>query len=282
MERRSEASKLTRRSLLRKGLAWLVSISIGGALYSFFAERNWIELRQVDLRLPRLPEAFRGIKVVHFSDLHLGFYMDVNSLTNVIEIINSSRPDLICFTGDFVDKSVGGLSDISPLLSRLEAPLGKFAALGNHDYFHAYEDVNSTLQSGGFQVLINKNAVIERNGERVFIVGVDDALFGSPDLEKAMDGIGLEEFVLLLAHEPDFAEVVKNHSIDLQLSGHSHGGQIRIPFVGHIVTPPLARKYIAGLYKLGNLALYVNRGIGTTIFPFRFYCRPEITLFHLN
>jgi uncharacterized protein len=163
-------------------------------------------------------------------------------------------------------------------LRNLRAPFGLWAVLGNHDAFSDPDRITSTLRAEGIQVLLNQSAPIENNGARFWLGGVDDVLGRAADLDTTLHDIPADEATVLLAHEPDYADHVRHFPVDLQLSGHSHGGQVVLPLIPPLYLPELARKYIAGLYQLGRLTLYTNRGIGTVGLPIRMNCPPEITL----
>ncbi|WJH32284.1 metallophosphoesterase [Paenibacillus sp. CC-CFT747] len=278
-------SRLTRRTFLRKSLfaAGALPMLLGaGGLYGVFGERYWIQIQKIKLAPGRLPAAFHGMRVVQFSDTHLGKYYSVNRLAHMAELVQRQKPDLICFTGDLFDSQYGRVNPgIIPILSRLKAELGKFAVLGNHDMRLGADSVRDVLEKADFTVLVNGNRPVGKGGERFRVAGVDEMIYGQPDLKKALIGAKQEEFVLLLCHEPDFADTAMKFSVDLQLSGHSHGGQIRIPGIGSLFTPELGQKYSIGLYSFEEKGfhVYTNRGIGTTLFPIRLHCRPEITVF---
>jgi predicted MPP superfamily phosphohydrolase len=233
-----KSSKLSRRSMLKKLLSMLALVT-AGPLYSFYAERNWLEINEVDLHMPKIPQSFDGLKLVHFSDLHLGFYFEVRDLERVVEIINLQQPDIICFTGDLIDEVYDYFPEMIPILKKLKAPLGKYAIVGNHDYLTDVQQVIKALEASDFKVLINQSVRVSLHGENIYIAGIDDALRGKPKAEKALAGGGENDFTILLAHEPDFADMSSRYPIQLQLSGHSHGGQIRLPLIGHIATPLL-------------------------------------------
>jgi uncharacterized protein len=168
------------------------------------------------------------------------------------------------------------------ILRELHAPLGIFAVLGNHDHGRNPQLIARVLDANGITVLRNFGLYVERAGARLWIAGVDDALGGGANLDLALRGIPQDEATVLLAHEPDYADAVRGYPVDLQLSGHSHGGQVRLPLVGAPFLPRLARKYPWGLRQLGSLTLYTNRGIGTTFLPVRLNCPPEVTLLTLR
>jgi predicted MPP superfamily phosphohydrolase len=278
---------MSRRSFLKQaGLAigGLSLAGIGTSVHAFFFERFWYEIRQVKLEFPNLPAAFSGMRILQFSDIHLGHFFDNERLAAVIERLGSLYADLICFTGDLFDVNIGNDSErTTSQLATLEAPLGKWACLGNHDYWAGSSPVTRILEKADFQVLNNASQTIRRGGETIRIAGIDDWLKGKPNLDLAVGGPPDSEFTLLLAHEPDIADLTQRYPVDLQLSGHSHGGQISLPVISSFAAPPKGRKYIAGLYEFpgSGLKLYTNRGIGTTIIPFRLFCRPEITVFTL-
>ncbi|MCZ8514586.1 metallophosphoesterase [Paenibacillus filicis] len=281
------SEELTRRAFLKK--AGLAAVAAAGAAaagggYARWVEPRWLELTQVTVHMARLPLAMDGARVVQFSDLHLGFHYDAADLLKLTRVINSLRPDALCFTGDLVDYSVGpDGTAAAEALGAMQARLGKFAVLGNHDYYGKAGEVAELLGKGGFRVLRNESARLEYGGSRVWLAGVEDQWEGKPDLKQALKAVPREDCTVLLSHCPDYADIAAEHSVDLQLSGHSHGGQVRVPFYGHVFTPLYARKYVMGLYDLGGrLQLYVNRGIGVSIHPIRFWCRPELTVFTLK
>ncbi|UOF90942.1 metallophosphoesterase [Fodinisporobacter ferrooxydans] len=253
-------------------------------IYSSIIERFWFRIQHVRIPIVRLPKPFSQFRIVLISDIHMGFFFSQKHFRSVVEEINKLHPDMICFAGDLLDSDscVASMGSTIPLLRKLAAPYGKFAILGNHDYRAGIQHVVSGLEKGGFRVLINEHTVIQKDAEVMFIVGLDDILKGKPNPEQAFEGIPEDACTLLLVHEPDFADVSKKLPIQLQLSGHSHGGQVRIPFIGPIVTTKFGRKYVSNLYHFDSFKLYTSRGIGTTGLPVRFCCRPEITVITLE
>ena len=168
------------------------------------------------------------------------------------------------------------------LLRQMTAPYGLWAVLGNHDEGTDHKHVTRALQAENIQVLANQSQAIERDGARFWLAGVNDVLSKTADLSKTLRTVPANEAVILLAHEPDFADHAAKFPIDLQLSGHSHGGQIRIPFLPPFYLPTLGRKYVLGTYRVGPLTLYTNAGLGTIGVPARLNCPPEITLLTLR
>ena len=168
------------------------------------------------------------------------------------------------------------------LLGQLRAPGGVFAVLGNHDVLVNAHYVADVLKAHAIRVLQNANYPIERGGLRLWLAGVEDVLHGKPSIALSLKGIPAGEATILLAHEPDFADLASRHPVQLQLSGHSHGGQIRIPLLGAPYLPALSNKYPYGYYRVGRMQLYTNRGIGTILLPLRFDAPPEVTVFTLH
>ncbi|GIP38728.1 metallophosphoesterase [Paenibacillus sp. J31TS4] len=282
----SEA-KLTRRQFLQKGrslLAALLTAPPAAYLYARFTEPYFLQIKRVPLTLPRLPDAFSGFRVLQFSDVHLGFHFPLKRLQRLVAHMNELGPDLVVFTGDLFDSKLFDEVAHSQALEQLKAPFGKLAVLGNHDYYDAADRTADVLTEGGFTVLRNAAVPLTRGTSRLWIAGVEDAWEGKPQLAKALAPTPADACRLLLSHAPDLADQAAGHGIDLQLSGHSHGGQVRLPFYGPVVTPPpFGRKYVMGHYQLpGGLQLYTNRGLGTSMQPYRFFCRPELTLFTLH
>lgn len=282
---------LTRRQFLASsalGAAGLAAIG-AGALYH---DTTALKITRLQLPLRRLPPRFDGLRIVQLSDFHYDRYVDVRVITSAVQAANQLQPDLVVLTGDFVTQgpftgqydppSARDAEPCSHILSRLRSRLGIFAVLGNHDYYTDPNVVAEILRSRGFRVLRNQSFAVEENGARLWIAGVNDVVAGADDLEAALQQVPPSEPVVLLAHEPDFADWVPPHRVDLQLSGHSHGGQIVLPVIGPPYLPPLARKYPWGLRRLGPLTLYTNRGVGTITLPVRFNCPPEITLLTLR
>lgn len=279
---------LSRRSFLKHSLLAVGSLGLLAGMsgaYGIFGEPNWIQTTTVQLSYKRYPASFAGMRIVQFSDTHISRYYGLSHLTRLVQLLQRQEPDILVFTGDLFDSRQGEISDdVIPVLSQLQAPYGKFAVLGNHDLRMDAKRITEVLEKSGFQVLVNENRKISRGEESIRIVGVDEMFHGNPNLPLALQGVDQDEFALLLAHEPDFADFASKYAIDLQLSGHSHGGQIRIPFYGSVFTPDLGQKYSMGLYNFDGTEfhVYTNRGIGTTLLPIRFNCRPEITVFVLE
>jgi predicted MPP superfamily phosphohydrolase len=184
----------------------------------------------------------------------------------------------------FLDKkqAANSAEPCARMLRELKPPMGMFAVLGNHDVNSDHRWITEIIEANGIPVLRNRSVPIEKGIARFWLAGVDDVLEGKPDLDLTLRSVPPEETVILLAHEPDFADQAARHPVDLQLSGHSHGGQIWLPGIGAPWLPPLGREYPRGLRKVGGLTLYTNIGLGTIRLPVRLNCPPEITMLRLR
>ena len=259
------------------------------AFYAGEIARHELEIVYLTITLPRLPDAFAGMKIVQISDFHFEEYTEPAFLDAIVRKVNAVAPDLVVLTGDFVSTnplprhfSVGLGYRCAEHLSRLTCPL-RYAILGNHDCVVGSHAITDALHTHGIPVLGNSSVPLERNGERVWLAGIKDVLEDRPDLGAALPaGRSKQEPLILLAHEPDFADYVVGRQVDLILSGHTHGGQILLPLLPPLLLPDMGIKYVHGLFRMRDgMQLYVNRGIGAVTLPFRFRCQPEMTVITL-
>ncbi len=281
-------NKLTRRQMLGRTMLALGAAAMG---YGFLLEPRRQVVERVEVRLKRLPSEFEGFRIAQLSDIHFGPYMTSEFVREAVEEINGLQPHLVALTGDFVSHPLGkpagreGARHIHPCaeeLRRLRADYGRFAVLGNHDHWNHPATVRNALDLSGLPVLLNQAVALEKDGARLWVAGLNDALERTADIERALHGVPADEATILLVHEPDYADHAAKFPVDLQLSGHSHGGQVRLPWLGAPILPALARKYPMGLYRVGNLQVYTNRGLGVINPPVRWNCPPEITLLTLR
>jgi len=281
---------LDRRRFLKQFL--VAGIGVGTAAASvdgFLFEPEDPVVERITVRLPRLPESFHGFRIAQMSDFHFGPYIGKPQMERAVQITRSLKPDLVALTGDFVSApffrhhGIAGARHAEPcsqVLQQLtECPM--LAVLGNHDHWNGADLIEETLTSHGVKVLRNASLPLERDGKRLWMVGIDDVIEHAADANKSFAGVPREESKIVIVHEPDFADEIARYPADLQLSGHSHGGQVWIPGLGAPILPELATKYPRGLYQISNLQLYTNRGIGVITPPVRLNCRPEITLITL-
>jgi len=274
----------------RRFLLGTAAATLALAADSILFEPNRPRIVRQNLSLPRWPERLNGFTIALLSDFHYDPYFSQHPLRAAIPMVNALHPDLIALGGDFVSQPLIGddrkaafaAEPCAQLLRQMTAPHGLWAVLGNHDQATDHRHVTRALQAENIQVLANQSQPIEHDGARIWLAGVNDVLTSTPDLPSTLHPVPAHEAVILLAHEPDFADEASQFPIDLQLSGHSHGGQVRLPFLPPLFLPPLARKYVRGSYTVGPLALYTNAGLGTVGLPVRLNCPPEITLLTLN
>jgi hypothetical protein len=272
---------MTRRSFLKAGAV----AAIGIPLYAAEISRHEISVERHTIQLRRLPEQFRGLRIVQISDFHYAEYTEPFFLREVVHQVNRLKPDVVLFTGDFVsiglfseERTKGFAYKCAEVLSGVECPL-RYAVLGNHDATFAKDSVIDALAVHKLPLLDNAFEPLERGGKRLWFAGSGDVSYHQMNLDKAVppasriDG----EPVILMVHEPDVLPLVARYNVDLMLSGHTHGGQVRFPFLPAMMLPPLGKDYVEGLFRHGPTQLYVNRGIGTVGVPMRFNCPPEIT-----
>jgi uncharacterized protein len=285
--------KLSRRTFIKRtfgSFLTMVSAGYGGYFYAHQIEPRLLKINKHEIQHVDIPKSFDGFRIVQFSDTHLGFQYDLDQFKKMLSKISSLKPDIIFFTGDLMDapNQYPLSNEIVPLLKNLQAPFGKYSIYGNHDHGGYGSDIYKNIMNlADFTLLLNTSEQIQLlDGSSIYVMGIDDAMLGRPNFDSAMEKVPADQYKILLSHAPDLADRAVDFGIQLQLSGHSHGGQIQIPFVGALITPPFAKKYREGFYEINAtetpLTLYVNRGIGTTRLPFRFLSKPEITLFTLN
>ncbi len=284
--------KISRRDFLRflkvVGLE-SVLLAIGGSQYLREYEPSRMEVNQVRLQLPRLARPFSGLRLVQISDLHFGGWMTAGRMRDAAQAVLDQSPDLVVITGDFVmghhyvPDILEKLGQLAEALQLFSGRFPTFGVLGNHDYWLGRSSVMDTLRLAGIQVLNNAVHTLELGGAKLHIAGVDDVLLRQAQVERVVSQLPNEGCAVLLAHEPDFADTsAATGRFDLQLSGHSHGGQVVLPWIGPPVLPYLGQKYPSGLYKVGDMLQYTNRGLGMSPPYIRFNCRPEITVFTLE
>ena len=267
------------RFLVLLGLA-----ALGTAVYAQFVEPYWIDVRHMTLKLPRLPQAFHGYRIVHISDFHLSSSRNAQILHDAVAMTRQIEPDLIAITGDFVQRMAHDIWDeLDDILRPLQARDGVVAVLGNHDHRSDAYAVRQALQSSHIIELNNRVHTVQRGDAQLHLAGVDDIVFRRDLLDKVLDQLPETGAAILLAHEPDFADIsAATGRFDLQLSGHSHGGQIRLPLIGAPVLPSYGKRYPDGQYQVGQMIQYTNRGLGTTWPHLRFNVRPELSVLHLE
>lgn len=273
---------ITRRSFLVGGAA--AGLTLAG--YAGTQGRHELQITHRTFSIRNLPDAFLNFRMVQISDIHLEEYTEPWFLQQVVDETNKLAPELVLITGDFVSRGpasnrvawhAAGVA--AEILEDLDAPQ-RFAVLGNHDVAVGAGHVIAPLEAHRTPVLIDSYAPIQRGHDYLWLCGSDDAGTRDPDLNLAVPAAARAP-VILMCHEPDYVDRVIHHPrfplIDLMLSGHTHGGQVRLPVLGPLILPPMGKKYVEGLFHFNHLQMYVNRGIGTVGLPLRLNCPAEIT-----
>ena len=275
----------------RKFLAGSVAGAAGLALYSAEVSRHEISLVTQDLAIRNLPPSFQGFRIAQISDIHYDEYTEPAFVRRVIQHVNALSPDLVILTGDYISfvplpRSFAeyAIRECARTLESIACEQ-RFAVMGNHDSFLGAPEIKPILADHGLPMLVNEHVPIDRNGQRIWLAGTHDPVTHEPDLDTTIpENPGAP--VLLMCHGPDYADILiqhpRGHLVDVMFSGHTHGGQVRLPFMRPMHLPEGGQKYVEGLFRIGHLQLYVNRGIGAVGLPFRLNCPPEITLFTLK
>ncbi len=264
---------------------WRSAVALGIA-YPLVIEPNRPVVQHTLVPIPGLPEAMDGMRIGLLADFHCSFFTSPADIRRSVTLLMAHRPDLITLAGDFIGPSPAYIDPCAEALTGLSAPMGIYAVLGNHDYWTDAPGVMRALQTAGITVMKNSVAPLAEGSQPAYLVGVDDISDGRPDLKSALRRLPPSAMTILLVHEPDAAYLFERYRrwIPLQLSGHSHGGQIRLPVIGAPYLPFLARRYPEGLQPVGTSGrwVYTTRGIGTTILPVRLNCPPEISILTLT
>ena len=251
-------------------------------LYSKYIEPYNLTIKEYKIENEYLPKSFDGIKIVHFSDVHLGSTVDIKYLDKIVNLINKQNPDIVVFTGDMLDKrrtlNDSEIESVKKSLSKIKSNLGNYAVSGNHDIKQL--DTYKKIMDTNFTILDNEEKLIYyKENNPISLVGLSDSSetkINYDVLEKEND-----YYRFVLCHEPDEYKKISNYSFNVMFSGHSHGGQVKLPFIGKIYTPIGAKTYYDDYYKLDNKEIFISNGIGTTRIDIRFNSAPSINLYRL-
>ncbi len=242
-------------------------------------EANSLSLERVEIRLKRLPPKLDGFKIIHLSDTHHSPLTGLEHIERAVKISNRLRPDIVMLTGDYVSHESEYVAPVAAALAKLKAKHGVHACLGNHDHWTDADLVTELFRGEGINVLINQGfRLVTRRGS-FWVAGVDDHMVGKTDVPLSLRGSFPDEMKLLLAHNPIIFREAARYGVDLTLSGHTHGGQIRVRNTEKNIIP---RRRKAGLHARRNSQVYITRGIGTVVVPMRYQCPPEISLLELR
>jgi len=272
-------SQISRRDFLRVS-SWSLAaatLAVSGFL-TLNNEANQAKVISINIPIKGLHPSLDGYKILQMSDFHLYPYTRPKLVRQAVALSNARNPDLVVLTGDFVWQNAEAIFELTEILSGLHAKHGLFAVIGNHDIWTNVETVLAGFNSQRIPVLVNQGVQISQGKGNFFLAGLDDGQSGQPDLNTALQDAPAQDPVVLLLHEPDMADLTAlDGRVNLQLSGHSHGGQVRLPGIGAFILPYLGNKYDYGLYQVNEMWLYTNGGLGTISIPLRYNCPPEIT-----
>ena len=299
MSPKAERRRFLHRSLFNVGISGITLTNSGSLI-----EPQWIEITQHEISIANLPPAFEGFSIVQLTDLHHSSMVTLDYLQACFRQVVDLQPDLVVLTGDYITYQEKYAQPVAQAIREIiiDAGIPTYAVLGNHDHWNNdwnddwNDDSDATvfplrnrwkgdglevfnaLTAEGIKVLMNESALLQRGSDRLWLVGCDDFLAGDFDLEHALASLpSTDEPRFLLMHNPQPIESISHHGFDLVLSGHTHGGQISLPFV----PPKVGSKYLSGLFYVGTSRLYVCRGLGVTGVPIRFMTTPEIAYFRL-
>jgi len=243
-------------------------------------EANSLSMERVEIRLKRLPKKLDGFKIIHLSDTHHSPFTGLDHIKRVVKVANRLKPDMFLLTGDYVSHEREYIAPVATVLGKLKAKYGIYACLGNHDHWTDANLVTHLFRGEGIKMLVNEGLRFEARGASFWLAGVDDYMVGKTDVPAALRGSFPDEMKLLLAHNPIIFREAARSGVDLTLSGHTHGGQIKLRDEEKRILP--SRKLKAGLHVRRNSQIYITRGIGTVVVPMRYRCPPEISFLELR
>ncbi len=272
-------SQVSRREfLIVTGLSLAGAVASTGGFLALHNEANQAQVFSITIPVKGLHASLEGFKILQMSDFHLYPYTRPELVQQAVDLCNTRNADLAVLTGDYVWLQVEAIFELTAILSGLQTKHGIYAVIGNHDIWTDVKVVRAGFDRQRIPVLMNQGLPISVGKGSFYLAGLDDGQSGHPDLNAALASAPPGEPVVLLLHEPDLADKVSlDGRVSLQLSGHTHGGQVRLPGIGAFVLPYLGRKYDYGLYRVNQMWLYTNGGIGTISVPFRYRSPPEIT-----
>jgi uncharacterized protein len=282
----------TRQSRGRGRWAKWIGRSWARVSYGYRVEPTWLEVNQCDVPIAGLHPIFAGFRIVQLSDFHCGRQVTSAYLGEAVDLAQAQNPDLVVLTGDFIHRGYKYIDSVADSLSRLAAPHGVYAVLGNHDFSvrnalgyrrhrHLHRAVADALSERGIRVLQNEAVRVLREQEMLQLIGVQDLWSRMCNLDLAFSGLAADIPCIILAHNPRTVEILHGRRCDLMLSGHTHGGQVHIPRLGRPALSRKARRLAAGMYRYRNTHVYVNKGVGFG-FRFRYGVRPEVAVLTLK
>lgn len=271
----------SRRSFLRK-LGWAAAGAVTGlTALDITYEKTWIEVTRPKIFIPGLPPEFEGFRLCQITDVHHGPYLSLDHVHEIVRLALKQAADTYVITGDMSHRDAKYVPPVWDALGELQAFMGVWCVMGNHDHWHGIEASRRGAKKAGIVELRNRGVPLERRGARIWLAGVGDLWEDEQDLSAALRGVPNDEVVILLTHNPDYADKMFDRRVKLMLAGHSHGGQVWLPLLGPIAVP-CRRIYTRGLVQTEVSQIYICRGLGMTTVPFRMGSRPELTVFELT
>jgi predicted MPP superfamily phosphohydrolase len=271
---------LSRRKFLQRGL--VMSFGALLAAYPVFIERYLFQVNTYRIPVAGLPAAFNGFTIAHLTDLHYGLLMPLKVVEYIINTVNSLHSDIIVCTGDYVHKrnTAHQVDLVWPQLMRLKAPHGVYSVLGNHDHWADAQRSLYWLEKSGQNVRHQARPIV-KNGEKLWIGGAGDYWEDALGIDTAFQSVSPDDCKILLSHNPDSADTGYKTPVQLIISGHTHGGQVVLPFIGAPILPVQNKAYCSGLMRTARTNMYISRGLGWAIIPVRCNCYPEISVLQL-
>lgn len=279
------------RPILRKFIITLIIllfIFLLVILYSYFIGSSGLKVKEYNIKNSNITDEFYGLKIVQISDIHYGYHFNKDRLEKVVKKINELKPDIVVLTGDLVNSKISTEqeNELKEELSKIEVSIGKYAIKGNHDYnFKNWEYV---MEISGFINLNDTYTIIHGTNSNIMISGISTNLYGEDKINDKLDSSKkyLENnnvnYKILLIHEPDYMDEINDISYNLILAGHSHNGQIRLPFIGAIYTPKGSKKYYKEYYKINDTDMYISSGLGNSVINLRLLNKPSISFYRLT
>lgn len=274
--------KLSRRQTLK---TLFTATPIAAAANAFFIEPNRLSITRREIQIKNLAPELDGFTIGQLSDFHYKPEKDHSLMEKVVAAVNAEQVDFLALTGDYITEDASVLAPLMEHISQLESKYGAAAIMGNHDGWTSARGIfRRSFEKIGIPFLINQNTKIDINGTPLHVAGSDYVWLGAPDVAKTLKGIPSDSPVIALVHEPDFFDNMRAvRDIDLQLSGHTHGGQCRVPLIGYApVKVDYGKKYIYGHYQQDRSQIFVSRGTGTSGLRVRFACPPELVVLTLR
>ncbi len=265
---------------------WIKGVAIASGLVGVtypFLEAKWCRVTRVTVGLPNLGEPFHGTTIAFLADIHHGPFVPLSYVRDIVAMTNALNPDMILLGGDYCHTGPRFIAPALEELGKLKGPMGRFAVLGNHDHWDGLKESVDGLEAAGIPLLRNSGLWVERGSSKLRIGGVGDLWCDKQDIASALGDATTRDATIVLSHNPDVAETLKDTRVGLMLSGHNHGGQVVMPVIGSPwVSSAYGQKYIQGLVRGPACNVYITRGVGTVGPPGRMNCRPEIVLFTLT